>query len=97
MIVVGAPVVEEIFFRGFLYAGLRKRGLGDLLTVVVSSLVFAGFHLEPLRMLVLFPTALVLGWVRWRTGSTGASMVAHGVVNAPGALVLLLGVDGVSP
>ncbi|MDP1878807.1 MAG: CPBP family intramembrane metalloprotease [Actinomycetota bacterium] len=97
IVLVGAPVVEELFFRGFLYGALRKRGVGTALTVIVSAVVFAGFHLEPLRFLVLLPTGLVLGWVRARTESTGASMVAHGFVNAPGAVLLLVGIDGMSP
>jgi uncharacterized protein len=97
LVMVGAPIVEEIFFRGLLFGALRKRGLGTVLTIVVSALVFSGFHFEPLRFFVLLPTGLVLGWVRWKTGSTGASMVTHGLVNAPGALLLLLGGPGMSP
>ena len=70
--------------------------LKKLLDAVVPGAVFAGFHFEPTRFFVLLPTGLVLGWVRWKTGSTGASMVAHGLVNAPGALLLLVGVPGVT-
>ena len=76
---------------------LRKRGLGTVLTIVVTAVAFAAFHLEPVRFLVLLPTGLILGWVRWRTGSTGAAMVTHGIVNAPGAIALLVGVPDVSP
>lgn len=97
MVMVGAPIVEEIFFRGLMFSALRKRGVGAVLTIVISAVVFAGFHLEPLRFLVLLPSGLVLGWVRWRTGSTGAAMLTHGVVNAPGALALLVGLPDVSP
>lgn len=97
IVMVGAPIVEEIFFRGLFFSALRKRGLGAVLTIVVTAVAFAAFHLEPVRFLVLLPTGLVLGWVRWRTGSTGASMVTHGIVNAPGAIALLVGVPDVSP
>lgn len=97
MIMVGAPIVEELFFRGLFFGALRKRGVSALLTIVITGVVFALFHFEPVRFFVLLPTGLLLGWVRWRTGSTGASMVAHGLVNAPGAVVLLLGVPDVSP
>ncbi len=97
LVMVGAPVVEELFFRGLAFSALRKRGVGAVLTIAITAVVFAGFHLEPLRMLVLLPTGIVLGWVRWRTGSTGASMVAHGMVNTPGALAFLLDVPVVSP
>ena len=96
LVMVGAPIVEELYFRGFLYAALRKRGLNGVLTIVVSAVVFAGFHFEPLRFFILLPTGLVLGWVRWKTGSTGSAMVAHGLINAPGAILLLVGVPDVT-
>lgn len=97
LILVGAPIVEEVFFRGYAFGALRKRGLNPAWTIIISAVVFAGFHLEPLRFLILLPTGIILGLVRWRTGSTGAAIVAHAVVNAPGAVLLLLGIEVVSP
>jgi membrane protease YdiL (CAAX protease family) len=97
MVMVGAPIVEELFFRGLFFAALRKRGVGTVFTIIVTGVVFAGFHFEPVRLFVLLPTGLILGWVRAKTGSTGAAMVAHGMVNAPGAILLLLGGPGMSP
>lgn len=97
MVMVGAPVVEELFFRGLLFSSLRKRGFGVVVTILVSGVGFAGFHLEPVRFLILLPSGIVLGWVRWRTGSTGAAMVTHGMINAPGALALLVDVPGMAP
>jgi uncharacterized protein len=92
IIMVGGPVVEEIFFRGLLFGSLRKRGVNSVWTIVITAVIFAGFHFEPTRLLILLPTGLVLGWVRWKTGTTGASMLAHGLINAPGAIVLLYGI-----
>lgn len=97
LVMVGAPIVEELFFRGLFYGAVRKAGANPVWTILITAVVFAAFHIEPVRFLVLLPTGLVLGWVRWKTGSTAASMVTHGLVNAPGAILLLLGVDGVSP
>ena len=97
LVMVGAPIVEELFFRGLLFGALRKRGLGVALSVLISGVVFAGFHFEPLRFFVLLPIGLILGAVRAKTGSTGSSMVAHALVNAPGALLFLLGGPGMSP
>jgi membrane protease YdiL (CAAX protease family) len=97
MVMVGAPIVEELFFRGLFFAALRKRGLGPVWTVIITAVVFAGFHFEPVRLLILLPSGLLLGWVRAKTGSVGASMVAHGMINAPGAVLLLLGGPGMSP
>ncbi len=97
LVMVGAPIVEELFFRGLFFTALRKRGVGAVLTIVITAVVFAGFHFEPVRFFVLLPTGLLLGIVRWKTGSTGAAMVGHGVVNAPGAIVLLVGMPDMTP
>lgn len=97
LVMVGAPIVEELFFRGLFFSALRKRGVGAALTIVITAIVFASFHLEPLRFFILLPTGIILGWVRWRTGSTGSAMVAHGLVNTPGAIALLVGIPVVSP
>ena len=97
MVVIGAPIAEELAFRGLFYAALRRRGVGPVLTVVITAVAFALFHLEPTRIGVLLGVGLVLGVVRWRTDSLGAAMVAHGVVNAPAALFITLGLPGVTP
>lgn len=97
MIMVGAPIVEEIAFRGMLFNSLRKKGLGAVWTIIITAVVFSAFHFEPIRFFLLLPIGLVYGWVRWKTGSLGASMVAHGVNNAPAALVVLVGIPEVTP
>ena len=97
MIMIGAPIVEEIAFRGMLFNSLRKRRIGAVWTIIITAVVFSAFHFEPIRFFLLLPIGLVYGWVRWKTGSLGASMVAHGVNNAPAALVLLVDVPEVTP
>ncbi len=86
----GAPVVEELAFRGLTYGSLRKRGVTPAWSVVWTTALFAGFHFEPARLLVLAVLGGWIGWVRAVTGSTTASMVAHATVNVPGALLILL-------
>jgi len=97
MIMVGAPIVEEIAFRGLIFNALRKKGMGAIWTIIITAVAFSAFHFEPIRFLVLLPIGLVYGWVRWKTGSLGAAMVAHGVNNAPAALVLLVGIPEMTP
>lgn len=91
LVVLGAPVVEEIVFRGLLLGSLLKREMETWLALVISALGFSLFHFEPKRFLILFVSGLVLGLVRIKSGSTAASTVAHAVNNLPGALVLLFG------
>lgn len=90
MVAVGAPVVEELAFRGLLFASLAKRGLPPWLSIGITTVAFALFHFEPKRLLVLLVIGTVLGVLRWRTRALGASIVAHAVNNLPGAVGLLV-------
>ena len=86
----GAPVVEEIAFRGLTYGAFVKRGVPVVWSVLATAGLFALFHFEPQRLLVLAVLGVWIGAVRAVTGSTTASMVAHMAVNIPGAIGILL-------
>jgi membrane protease YdiL (CAAX protease family) len=90
MAMFGAPIVEEIAFRGLLFGALLKAHVNEHLVVVITALVFALFHFEPKRFIILFVIGLILGEVRRRTGSTSAAIVAHIVNNTPAALFILV-------
>lgn len=78
---VVAPVAEEVFFRGFLYGGMRNLwGVGWGL--VVSSVVFALVHLTPGVLVPIFVIGLVLAYLYERTQSLWPSIVLHALVNA---------------
>ena len=85
---VGAPIVEEICFRGLTFGALAKKRWSPWITVVVSAAIFSVFHLEPVRMVLLLGIGLVLGFARWHTGSVTTTIVAHMVNNLPGAIYL---------
>lgn len=89
LVVVGAPIAEELTFRGLLWSGLAKRGVPVWATVLISSVAFSLLHFEPARLPLLFSIGVVLGIVRWKTRSLGACVVAHAVNNFPGALGIL--------
>lgn len=89
LVVVGAPFVEELLFRGLLWAGLRRRGWGALATGVTTTVVFALFHFEITRLAVLLVIGGVLAFVRYRTEGLGACMTAHAVNNIPGAIAIV--------
>lgn len=89
LVVVGAPLAEEILFRGLIWSGLAKRGVRPWLATLVSAIAFALLHFEPERMLILVSVGVVLGGVRWYTGSVGSAIVAHAVNNLPGAIGIL--------
>ena len=86
MLAFGAPFAEEFAFRGMLFTSLAKKGLNAFWSVGISALAFGLFHFEPTRLVLLVVIGIVLGVVRWRTDSLGSSMVAHAMVNIPGAI-----------
>ena len=75
-----APVGEELLFRGYLWAVLRKV-LSPMWTLALTTIAFALFHMEPIHILGLLPTALYLGWLRMRTGSIKLCIFVHAVNN----------------
>ncbi|MCA9569991.1 MAG: CPBP family intramembrane metalloprotease [Myxococcales bacterium] len=87
-ICVLAPIAEELAFRGFLWTHLR-RALSAPATLAITSVVFLLFHLDRLQTPSLLPTALLLGFLRWRTGSVLPAIAAHAANNVVGMVVLL--------
>jgi membrane protease YdiL (CAAX protease family) len=86
---IGAPIVEEICYRGLLQTSLLKRGMSRWLSVVISAALFAAMHLEPIRFLLLFAIGLVLGAARVHRNNTTTCVIAHMTNNIPGAIGIL--------
>ena len=75
------PLTEEIFFRGFVMAGLVSRW-GIVGAAVASSLIFAVFHLHPGVLVPIFLTGLLLAALYQVTGSLWPPIIAHAGQNA---------------
>lgn len=86
LVVVGAPVVEELFYRGLLQRSLAAR-FDDLVVVVGVAAVFALVHLRPVEYPGLFVFGLVLGLCALRTGRLGMAVAAHVGFNATGLVL----------
>jgi hypothetical protein len=90
VVVVGAPIVEEIVYRGVVQPGLVV-SWGARAGILTTAALFAAIHMQPVEFPGLFAFALVLGWARHSTGTIGMSIVTHMAFNATGlALVVLL-------
>jgi CAAX protease family protein len=92
LVVVGAAVGEELFFRGIVFAGLRKRyslwPAALVSSVLWGLLHLAGGNLGVVAVLVVF--GLFLAWLYERTGTIWAGIIAHGLNNAIAVTVLFL-------
>ncbi len=90
---VCAPLTEELFFRGWLYTGLRAR-IGRWGALALSSTLFALAHYEPtlLYALAVLPVGIALGLIREREHSLKASMSFHSLFNTIAFVLICLGV-----
>jgi len=92
---VAAPVTEELFARGFLYRGWSESFVKVPGAIVLSSLVWAGLHLQYDWFLFsdVFCIGLWLGYMRYRSNSTWLTIVLHGLNNL-GALAQTIWLAG---
>lgn len=89
--VLGAPVTEELFFRGYLsgmfwQAGWRRVG------IVFSAALFAAVHFsDPYHVPCIWLIGVVLAWLYHRNGSLLAPITAHAVNNGTAIALMFLG------
>jgi membrane protease YdiL (CAAX protease family) len=88
VVVLVAPFVEEVFYRGL---GVRVLGfLGPVVAIGGTALVFALAHGILVAVPALGVFAVGLAWLRWRTESVWPGVIAHGAYNLAGVLGALL-------
>lgn len=83
------PLAEELFFRGALMGWMMLRGFPRWTVILLPALLFTVMHLNPVGMLPIFFLALLLGYLRWATGSLWPSVALHMCNN-----LLVLGIYG---
>jgi uncharacterized protein len=81
MIVVAAPIFEELLFRGVILNGFLKR-YSPMKAILLSSFLFGLIHLNPWQFITAFGLGLMLGWLYWKTGSLLPCIFLHYVNNA---------------
>jgi membrane protease YdiL (CAAX protease family) len=88
MLVVIAPVFEEIWTRGIIYDALKPYGNG--IAIIFSSVLFGLMH-GSMHML-FYTTALgfALGYIRYATNSLFVVTILHAIINAVAAGFLFL-------
>lgn len=84
-----APFTEELFFRGFLFKGLREK-YGWVNALMFSSIIFALFHGQIATLIPTFLLGALFAYMYQRTESVFPGMFLHFTVNAMGVVVFLL-------
>ncbi len=90
VISIGAPLSEELLFRGFLFSGLAKSKLGlvgaGILTALLWTLLHLGYSI--FGLIEVMGIGLYLAWLLVRTGSLWVTVFCHAVYNSVMALGL---------
>jgi membrane protease YdiL (CAAX protease family) len=87
---IGAPLAEELYFRGYVFAAyLREKG--PVVAYVLSSLVFAGLHLNREALLPIFVLGFMLAWMYHRSNSIILPITAHAFNNGLAFLIFYFG------
>lgn len=92
------PLMEELFFRGFMYPVLARR-MGAVWAVLLSALPFGLIHLPQYGWawaagLVIFLVGVACGAVRAVTKSVGASFLVHVGYNGTQMVIALVATQG---
>ena len=95
MVGVGAPLSEELLFRGFLFPAVARTRLGLLGATLITSGIWAAIHFySPLGMLQVFVIGLLFSWILVRTGSLRVTIFCHALYNTTLGLLMMAGADG---
>ena len=95
-VIVVAPVGEEILFRGFLFRGWLRAPRDTWPTIVVTGALFALLHVQYDWFVIgqVFLFGLLLGFMRWASGSTLLTILLHATINFEGMLETWMGFHG---
>ncbi|MFQ6022605.1 MAG: lysostaphin resistance A-like protein [Acidiferrobacterales bacterium] len=82
-VVIAAPLTEEVFFRGFLFEGIRFSRLGGIGAVLFTSLIWAVIHIQYglYEISTVFILGIVLGIARLKTQSLYTTIAMHSLAN----------------
>jgi membrane protease YdiL (CAAX protease family) len=74
-------ISEEWLFRGYIQTRLLKRW-HPAWAILLSSLLFAAFHMDPVHVIAVIPLGIWLGTITYYSGSIIPAMIAHAYNNA---------------
>jgi len=93
VLVICAPILEEMFFRGFLFKGWQASKLGAVGAIILTSILFTVVHAQQydisiLAFLLIF--SFILGIARYQSGSLYLPIYLHFLNNLYSTIELQL-------
>lgn len=87
-----APLVEEIIFRGFIFAGLREEH-GWVKAALFSSALFALIHLQPAAIVPIFILGMIFAYLYQRCNSIWPAVIMHVSTNTIALVAVYLATE----
>lgn len=97
-LVIAAPLAEELVFRGFMFRGLEASRVGLPGAIVIPAAIWAVMHIQYSAFYIahILIIGLLLGWLRWRSGSTTLTLIMHAIINLTSLLQIAFIVERLS-
>ncbi len=94
-LILVAPLIEETFFRGFLFRGIAESRAGPTTAIILTSLAWAAIHVQYdwFGMCHVFVLGLFLGIIRLKTGSTTLTILLHAATNLAASVQVIVKVE----
>jgi len=86
VVIIIAPFIEEIIFRGFLQRILERRLRDITKAILLSALIFALIHFNPWWAIQIYIIGIFMGFVAWKTNSVWVSFFLHAFNNGVAVL-----------
>lgn len=86
LMVVAAPILEELIFRGIILDGLMKKYSPEK-SILLSSFLFGLVHLNPWQFVTGFIIGIFAGWIYYKTKSLSLTIIIHAAANLSGYIV----------
>lgn len=90
IVVIGAPIVEELFYRGLWLRSIERRVGSAPAALALSSLLFGVIHLQPYDIPALTLAGALFGALAVRYGRLGPAIWAHLAFNLTAVVNLLV-------
>jgi hypothetical protein len=88
MVVIFAPILEEVIFRGIILKGFLKN-YSPTKAIIWSAVLFGLVHMNPWQFMSATGIGLVMGWLYWKTDSIIPGIILHFVNNLSASLIYL--------
>lgn len=85
-VVVATPIGEETLFRGFLFRGWLRAPRDTWPVILLIAFLWSIVHVQYDWFVIaqVFCFGVLLGWLRWASGSAILTMLLHAVINCEG-------------